>query len=55
MTTARELHDKAMDSAFFAMRERTQGNSEEAARLFEQAFAERTGRDYGVGKPGPNG
>ena len=38
MTTAKELHDKAMDSAFFAMRERTQGNSEEAARLFEQAL-----------------
>ncbi len=38
MTTARELHDKAMDSAFFAMRERTQGNSEEAARLFDQAL-----------------
>ena len=38
MTTAKELHDKAMDSAFFAMRVRTQGNSEESARLFEQAL-----------------
>ena len=33
-----ELHDKAMDLTFFALRERSQGNEKKALPLFQQAL-----------------
>ena len=38
MSALNELHDKAMDLAFFALRERSQGNDAKALPLFRQAF-----------------
>ena len=38
MTLANDLHNEAMDAAFFAKRARTRGDTEEAARLFREAL-----------------
>lgn len=38
MSSAKELHNQAMDAAYFALRERLRGNTDEAATLFEQAL-----------------
>lgn len=38
MSSLNELHDKAMDLTFFALRERSQGNEQKALPLFHQAL-----------------
>lgn len=38
MSSAKELHNQAMDAAYFALRERLRGNTDKAAALFEQAL-----------------
>lgn len=38
MSALNELHDKAMDLTFFALRERSQGNEKKALPLFQQAL-----------------
>ncbi len=38
MNSVRDYHTRAMDAAFFADRERRQGNSERASSLFEEAL-----------------
>ena len=38
MSSVRDFHNQAMDSAFYADRERRRGNSVRAADLFEQAL-----------------
>ena len=38
MSALNELHDKSMDLAFFALRERSQGNESKALPLFRQAL-----------------
>ena len=38
MRTLNELHDKAMDLTFFALRERSKGNEAKALPLFRQAL-----------------
>ena len=38
MSALNELHDKAMELAFFALRERSQGNKVKSLPLFQQAL-----------------
>jgi hypothetical protein len=48
MSSVRDSHTRAMDTAFFADRERRQGNIDGAARLFEEALSLELGAIEGL-------
>ena len=53
MSRAKELHDQAMDAAYFALRERRRGNTDKAAALFEQALNDELAAIDELEKTGP--